>query len=290
MAEPEKISYVVKGRKDITYLQKCKDKGQKLVQYCPADLGPYFTLAAEMAGLDICRLISHNSFTVHSTLDVNDKIDAGVYTIQIHREKAPYMHINYMMETPTYINKEDAVKYGCQYIQAGADSFLTMGISNEVVRFMADNYVPTFSHIGIISGWQTPFVGGYHRVGKTAETAMDVWRWGYEYQESGMGAMTIEMTPAEVSEAIAKKLRVPVINIAGSAACDGSETVDPDTFGMNPKPASHAVCYGNFLEWASGIYGQWADDVRSGRYPEEKHVWHMDPVECEKFLELLDKE
>lgn len=281
-------SYVSKGHKGVNYLQKCKNKGQKLVQYCPVDRDSYFSLAAEMANLDICRLIVNNSNS-HFIYDVNDKIDASVYTIKSHRDKAPNMHINFMMETPTYINKEDAVKYGCQYIQAGADSMLVMGVSNEVVRFMADNYVPTFSHIGIISGWQTLSVGGYYRVGKTAEEAMEIYRWGYEYQESGMSAMTIEMTPIEVSAAIAKKLRVPVISIAGGAACDGSEMVDTDLFGMNPNPASHAKSYANFFDWATTAYARWADDVRAGTYPEDKHGWHMDPVECDKFLEAIDK-
>jgi 3-methyl-2-oxobutanoate hydroxymethyltransferase len=281
-------TYVEKGHKGVTYLQKCKDQGKKLVQYCPVDRDAYFSMAAEMADLDICRLIAFNS-PARFVYDVHEKIAASPYTIKIHHEMAPNMHINFMMETPCYINKEDAVKYGCDYIQAGADSFLTMGISNEVVRFMADNYVPTFSHIGIISGWQTVSVGGYHRVGRTAEEAMSIYRWGYEYQESGMSAMTIEMTPIEVSAAIAKKLRVPVISIAGGAACDGSEMVDMDLFGMNPKPASHAKTYANFFEWAVGAYAQWAADVRSGAYPEDKHGWHMNPEELEKFLEALDK-
>lgn len=43
---------------------------------------------------------------------------------------------------------------------------------------------------------------------------MEVFKMGYEYQENGMMAMTIELTPIEVTNAIAKKLRVPVISIA----------------------------------------------------------------------------
>ena len=50
-----KSSLIKKGRKSIAYLQKKKDDGEKIVQYCPAHLDPYWTMAAEMAGVDIVR-------------------------------------------------------------------------------------------------------------------------------------------------------------------------------------------------------------------------------------------
>jgi 3-methyl-2-oxobutanoate hydroxymethyltransferase len=280
-------TFAHKGRKHPGYLQKCKDDGVKLVQFCPNAGYAYFTMAAEMAGLDICRLTPYNKSSAFVTLQEN--MDGAIYTIRNHREKAPNMHINFVAENIACITKEDAYRNGCQYIAAGADTLLIMGISNDMVKHLADNYVPTFCHIGIISGWQTQGVGGYHRVGRTAEEAMAVFKWGYEYQENGMTAMTIEMTPMEVSAAIAKKLRVPVISIAGGAACDGSEMVDADLFGVNPNPASHAVSYANFFDWATTVYSKWADDVRGGAYPEDKHGWHMDPAELDKFMSAMDK-
>ena len=125
-------------------------------------------------------------------------------------------------------------------------------------------------------------------MGRTAEEAMKVYRMAYEYQECGMMAMTIELTPIEVTNAIAKKLRVPVISIAAGGAADGCEMVDFDTFGMMPSAASHAKSYGNFFQWATQIYGAWANDVRTGAYPEDKHGYHMDEAELDKFLNMLE--
>ena len=104
-----------------------------------------------------------------------------------------------------------------------------------------------------------------------------------------MMAMTIELTPIEVTNAIAKKLRVPVISIAAGGAADGCEMVDFDTFGMMPAPASHAKEYANFFKFACGAYGAWANDVRTGAYPEDKHGFHMDEKELETFLDELGK-
>ena len=116
----------------------------------------------------------------------------------------------------------------------------------------------------------------------------------YEYQENGMMAMTIELVPGEVSAAIAKKLRVPVIGIAsgctgGACDVDGYEMVDFDTFNMMPSLASHAKSYGDFFKFATETYAAWGQDVRSGNYPQEQNGWHMDPAELEKFLAEMEK-
>lgn len=278
-----KMSRASRTRKTITYLQKKKDKGEKIVQMCPATLGPWFAMAAEMADCDILRAPAWGTEET-----VQDNIARAVTTIHCYRKVAPNIHINYYMETPTYASKERAMAYGAEYMCEGADSVLPMGISNETLKYMADNYIVVFGHVGGISGWQANATG-FARVGKTAEDAMRIYRWAYEYQENGMRAMTIELTPIEVANAIAKKLRVPVISIAAGAAADGSEMVDMDTFGMMPSAAIHAKKYADFFNFATSAYANWANDVRTGAYPEDKHGYHMDPAELDKFLNQLEK-
>jgi len=281
-----KMSTASKTRKNLAYLQKCKDNGEKIVQMCPAELGPFFALAAEMVGCDICRIPGMLSLRAGMTAE-DEHVNARL-TIRKFREYTNIIHLNYYMASPFYADKVDAVKEGAQYVFFGADSILAMGVTNEVLKYMSDNYVPTYGHIGAISGWQTNATG-YKRVGKTAEDAFKIFKWGYEYQENGMGGMTIELTPMEVSQAISEKLRVPVVSIAGGAPCDGSEMVDMDTFGVMPKPASHSKSYAELLPFLCEAYMGWADDVREGVYPEEKHGYHMDPEELEKFNDMMAK-
>jgi len=281
-----KMSTASKTRKNLAYLQKMKDNGEKLVQMCPAELGPFFALAAEMVGCDICRI--PNMLSLRSSIDFDHEVKNAGYTIRKFREYTSVIHINFYMPANTYATKDQAVRWGAEWTFDGADSMLPMGVTNDVLKHMTDNYVPVFGHIGAISGWQTNATG-YKKVGKTAEDAFKIFKWGYEYQENGMGAMTIELTPMEVSQAIAEKLRVPVISIAGGAPCDGSEMVDMDTFGVMPKPASHAVCTAELLPFLCEAYADWADMVREGDYPEDKHGYHMDPEELDKFNEMMAK-
>jgi 3-methyl-2-oxobutanoate hydroxymethyltransferase len=273
-------SKMKKGRKTIVYLQQCKNEGKKLVQMCPANRDQYFAMAAEMAGCDILRL------TVPGE-NIEMQIANTPWWIRTVRNAAQLIHLNCFMQTPTYSSKEDALRYGSIYMANGADSLLPMGVSNETLKFMADNHLVVFGHVGALSGWQTSKVG-YTRLGKTADDAMKVFRQAYEYQENGMMAMTIELTPIEVTNAIAKKLRVPVIAIAAGGAADGSEMVDFDTFNMMPSLVSHAKAYADFFKWAAGAYAAWANDVRTGVYPEDKHGFHMDEKELDKFLNSLE--
>lgn len=276
-----KSSLMKKHRKTIGYLQKCKDEGKKLVQVCPADRDKYFAMAAEMAGCDILRLTTPGE-------NIEMQIANAPWWIRTVRDAAKLIHINFYMQTPTYYSKEEALKYAYIYMANGADSLLTMGVSNETLKYMADNHLVVFGHVGALSGWQTSKYG-YKRLGKTAEDAMKVFRQAYEYQENGMMAMSIELTPIEVTNATAKKLRVPVIAIAAGGAADGSEMVDFDTFNMMPSLASHAKVYADFFKWAATAYGSWANDVRTGVYPEDKHGFHMEERELDKFLNELEQ-
>ena len=280
-----KLSKMMKGRKSIAYLQQCKDEGTKIVQMCPGNRDQFWPMAAEMAGVDICRLTVPGD----GTDDLEWSAHIAPWWIKIVRNAAKFIHINFYMATPTFASKEKALSYGSDYMYCGAASLLPMGVNNETLKYMSDNWLVVFGHVGALSGWQTSAQGGYKRLGKTAEDAMKVFRMAYEYQENGMKAMTIELTPIEVTNAIAKKLRVPVISIAAGGAADGCEMVDFDTFNMMPSAASHTKAYADFFPWAVEAYSDWAEDVRSGGYPEDKHGFHMEEKELEKFMNALEK-
>jgi 3-methyl-2-oxobutanoate hydroxymethyltransferase len=273
------------ARKTIHYLQKLKDEGKPIVQHCPTQLSPIFVMAADMADVDICRLPPWSG-----AISQEETVKRSGEWIGSWRAMARRIHINYVANTIAFTSKETALGNFAQFLSAGADSVLPMGINNETLKFVSDNHCTIFGHVGALSGWMTNgLYGGYKKLGKTADDALRIFKMAYEYQENGMKAMSVELTPIEVSNAIAKKLRVPVVGIAAGGACDGAEMVDGDTFGMMAKPASHAKTYSNLIKFAVETYGAWAKDLRSGVYPEDKHGWHMDPAELEKFNKEIEK-
>lgn len=166
-----------------------------------------------------------------------------------------------------------------------------MGVTNETLEYMSDNLIPVFGHVGCLSGWQTGAFGGYRRQGKTAEDAMKVFRKAYEYQECGMVGMTTEMTSRELTNAIARKLRIPVIQVAAGGAADGSEMVIFDLLGMIPEAAmaKHGKYYSRLFDDSLKAFKTFDEEVKNEVYPAEEHGWGMDEKEWDTFINELDK-
>jgi 3-methyl-2-oxobutanoate hydroxymethyltransferase len=278
------MTAVNQGRQTVWHLQKMKDEGKMITMVGTAYLDPMFTMMCEKAGINLVR------YTVPGE---NSEMRAEniKWWTRLQRKMAPNICLNAVMQTLQYADPVTAVKEGSILMGDGADSVCTMGITNEVLKAMSDNNIPVFGHVGCLSGWQTGRFGGYRRVGKTAEDAMSIFRQAYEYQENGMAGMTIELTSREVTNAIAKKLRIPVIQVAAGGGADGSEMVIFDLLGFLPEEAmaKHSKSYGSVLVDGLKSLTSFSTEVNTNVYPAEEHGWSMEPRELDKFLNKIEQ-
>jgi 3-methyl-2-oxobutanoate hydroxymethyltransferase len=269
----------------IAHLQKMKDEGKLISMVGTAGCDPLWVAACERAGVNFVRYTA--------PAETSEGREENMYWhTRLIRKMAPNICLNAVMQSRSYADKYTAVKVATTLMSEGADSVLPMGVTNDMLKYMSDNLIPVFGHVGCLSGWQSGLHGGYSRVGKTAEDAMKIFRMAYEYQENGMVGMTIEMSSREVTDAIAKKLRVPVIQVAAGGAADGSELVIFDLLGFQPVSTmpKHAKHYRSYFEDAIAAFGEFDADVKQKVYPAEEHGWSMDKAECEKFLNELEKQ
>lgn len=268
----------------IAHLQKMKDAGQLISMVGTGPSDALWAAACERAGVNLVR------YTAPGSNDVEREQNMHWQTWAI-RKLAPNICLNAVMQSRSYADKYTAVREASSLMSDGADCVMPMAVTNDTLKYMADNYIPVFGHVGCLSGWHAVWHGGYRRVGKTAEDAMRIFRQAYEYQENGMVGMTIEMSARELTDAIARKLRVPVIQVAAGGAADGSELVIYDLLGFQPVATmpKHAKCYRAFFEDAIKAFGEFEADVKSKTYPAEEHGWSMDAVELDKFLNELEQ-
>jgi 3-methyl-2-oxobutanoate hydroxymethyltransferase len=278
------MALVNQGRQTPWHIQKMKDEGRMITMVGTAYLDPMFTMMAEKAGANIVR------YTAPAE-SPEARGENMLWWTRMQRKMAPNIHLNAVMQTHQYSDPATAVKAGSLLMANGADSVMPMGITNEVLKAMSDNYIPVFGHVGCLSGWQTGRFGGYRRVGKTAEDALAIYRQAYEYQENGMVGMTIEMTSAEVSNAIAKKLRIPVVSVATSGCADGSEMVIFDLIGLLPPEmmAKHSKAYASVLMDVIKGTAAFVSDVQNKTYPAPENGWNMDEKELDIFLNKLER-
>lgn len=106
-----------------------------------------------------------------------------------------------------------------------------------------------------------------------------------------MIGMTIEMTSRELTNAVAKHLRIPVVAVAAGGAADGSEMVIFDLFGFIPTQtmSQHAKTYADVLGSCIQGAAKFNEEVKNGIYPPVDNGWSMDERELDKFLNLLEQ-
>ena len=276
-------SLMHKGHKTVWHLQKMKEKGEKIVMVGPGNLDPLFTAWADAAGCDMARFVAPGE----AARDRSDNLFSWARQI---RKMAPNIHLNAVLETFQVADPVKALENASMLLADQVDSVLIMGITNDKLQFLADNNIPVFGHVGALSGWQTTNIGGYKRIGKTAEEAFGIYRRTFEYQECGMKGMTVELVPRQVAQKIAEKLTIPVVGIAAGAPCDGSEMVVWDLLGIVPAASVHAVQYANIPQVAIEGYGKFCTEVRDGAYPQPVHGFDMDEAEYEKFCNMVDSD
>ena len=278
------MASVTQGRKTVWHLQKMKDEGKLISMVGTAYLDPIFTMFCEKAGIDLVRYTAPGE----NTKMRGDNL--GWWTRQ-QRKMAPNICLNAVMQTHQYADAKTAVQEGSLLLADGADSVLPMGVTNDVLKAMTDNHIAVFGHVGCLSGWQTARTGGYRRVGKTADEAMAIFRQAYEYQDLGMVRMTIEMTSREVSNLVAKKLRVPVIEVAAGGVADGSEMVIFALLGFIPPDAyaKHSKGYATIsIDCLKGC-AAFDAEVKNKVYPAEENGWGMNEAELDKFVNALEQ-
>ncbi len=137
--------------------------------------------------------------------------------------------------------------------------------------------VPVFGHIGLLPQ-KAEHRGGFKIQGKGSD-AERVIRDADAVAAAGAFAMVIEGTVEPVARAITARVAVPTIGIGASPACDGQILVTQDMVGLfadfTPKFVRRYVEAGKLIDTAIGEY---AADVRAGRFPELKHCFGVEKV------------
>jgi 3-methyl-2-oxobutanoate hydroxymethyltransferase len=95
----------------------------------------------------------------------------------------------------------------------------------------------------------------------------------------------LEAMPAAVAAAITRLLEIPVIGIGAGPDTDGQVLVLHDLLGIYPGQAPRfAKQYADLRSQMVTAVAEYADDVRSQRFPAAEHTFSIDPGELDEFL------
>jgi len=279
-------------KKAIHDFYKMKKNGEKVTWLTSYD----FPTAqfAETAGLDMILVGDSLGMCVYGykgTVPVT--MEQCIVHCDAVRRGAPNTFVVGDMPFMSYqISDEDAVYNAGQFLKkADVDAIKLEGGTRVASRIKAivEAGIVVIGHIGL-TPQSSGALGGHKAQGRTAEDAAMVVEDALAVQSSGAQMLLVEAVPPEVAQYIAETLTIPVFSIGAGKECDGQLLIVSDLIGQfqafTPKFVKKYCDVATIITKAMKDY---CEDVRQGRFPEEKHCYHMKEGQKEKFMEQMKK-
>ena len=188
---------------------------------------------------------------------------------------------------------DDFIRWSFQMVKAGADA-VYCSASLQTVQRLADEAIPVIGHVGLVPSKRT-WTGGFKAVGKTAESAMQIFNAVMQYQNAGAFGAEIEVVPSEVAMEISKRTTLFMVSMGAGTGCDAQYLFAEDVLGSNTGHyPRHAKRYRDFAWEKARLQGEriaafteFTKDVQSGAYPDAGHQLEIRGSEMQAFKEFL---
>jgi 3-methyl-2-oxobutanoate hydroxymethyltransferase len=274
------------GKLPITELAEMKARHQPIVMVTAYD-APGGRLADE-GGADLVlvgdsaamTVLGHDS-TVPATMD-----EMLILTRAVTRGARRPLVIADMPFGSFQVSDEVAVGNAIRFVkEAGADAVKLEGAGAMLSRVTAivNASIPVMGHIGLTPQSAT-MLGGFKAQGRSAEKAVALLDDARALEAAGCFSVVLEAVPAPVAARITRELSVPTIGIGAGVDCDGQVLVWHDLLGLYEGRAPRFVKrYAEVGEEIKRALERYAEEVRTGRFPEEQHTYAMPEDELREF-------
>ena len=131
--------------------------------------------------------------------------------------------------------------------------------------------IPVMGHIGF-TPQSVNTLGGYRVQGRGPGDQERLIEEAKRVEAAGAFSLVLELVPAGVAQAVTEAVGIPTIGIGAGAECDGQVLVLHDLLGLNDTFRPKFLR--RYAEMAGDVrkaVKQFADDVKSGRYPDREH-------------------
>ena len=189
------------------------------------------------------------------------------------------------------MGKSVSTKNALKFLRLGCDAVKLEGgleIVN-IIENLTDLGIPVMGHIGL-KPQTTPLHHGYISQGKTAEDALKLLNEAKALEEAGVFSIVLEKVTSEVASVITQSVNVPIIGIGCGPHVDGQVLVTHDMLGLykdfEPKFVKR---YLNLSEQIFNAIKEYETEVKSGKFPQEEHMYHMTEEELAKLERMLKR-
>jgi len=286
-AKPPRYASWTAGKLPLPELLDLKRRREKIVMVTAYD-APSGRLA-DKAGVDLILVGDSSGMVVHgreSTVSVT--LDEIVFMTQWVTRGATRPIVVADMPFGSYeTSDEQAVANAIRLVKDGGADAVKLergGTSVARAKAIVDAGVPVMGHVGLTPQTAT-VLGGFKAQGRTAERAQRLLEDALALQEAGCFAIVLEAVPSPVARTVTEALAVPTIGIGAGPDTDGQVLVWHDMLGYYEGHAPRFVKrYADLGEVIVDALERYADEVRSGTFPEEQHTYKMPAEELEQFV------
>ena len=188
---------------------------------------------------------------------------------------------------------DDFIRWSFRMVKASADA-VYCSASQQTVRRLVDEAIPVIGHVGLVPSKRT-WTGGFKAVGKSAESAMQIFSAVKAYESAGAFGAEIEVVPSEVAREISKRTTLFMVSMGAGTGCDAQYLFAEDVLGSNTGHyPRHAKRYRDFAaEFARlqkervAAFTEFVKDVETGAYPAASHEVGISPEDLQAFKKLL---
>jgi 3-methyl-2-oxobutanoate hydroxymethyltransferase len=234
---------------------------------------------ADDAGVDIILVGDSVAMVVlgyDDTLSVTID-DMAHHTAAVARAKPKAMVVADMPWMSYHLSREETVRNAARLLRAGASAVKLEGGHKrlDAIGAILDAEIPVMGHLGL-TPQSIHMMGGFKVQAKEFDAARALLDDAVALAEAGCFSIVLECVPDAVATMVTEAVPVPTIGIGAGASCDGQVLVFHDLVGLNGGKAPKFVRrYADLRGDATAAVSQFADDVRSGRYPSEAETYHF---------------
>lgn len=264
------------GKRRVHHFAMMKQRGQKIVVVTAYD---YPTArAAESGGADAILVGDSLGMVALGFPDtISVTMDMMVHHAAAVRRGSSRAFLIVDMPFLSYkVSPEQALSNAGRLVQEGGAEAVKLEGGREIaeaVRRIVDSGIPVMGHIGL-TPQSVHGLGGYRVQGRQDEAAERLLEDARCLEQAGAFSIVLEAIDPEAAAAITQAVSVATIGIGASRRCDGQVLVLSDLVGMAPGDRPKFVKqYANVFESVEGAVREFAEDVRTGRFPEEKHEY-----------------
>ena len=285
-SKPQRYASWTAGKLPLPELREMKRRGERIVMVTAYD-APSGRLA-DAAGVDLILVGDSSGMVVHgreSTVAVT--LDEIVLMTQWVTRGAKRPLVVADMPFGSYeISDEQAVANAVRLVKEGGADAVKLergGTSVSRAAAITSAGIPVMGHVGLTPQTST-VLGGFKAQGRTAERARSLLDEAGALESAGCFSVVLEAVPPAVARAVTKTLEIPTIGIGAGADCDGQVLVWHDMLGYYEGRAPRFVKrYADLGETITDALSRFADDVRSGAFPEPQHTYAMPDEELAAF-------